>query len=76
MNFHYHYLQTTNLDTELELPEALHKGHSLDIAHGASQLDNAHLWLYVVFHGLLGHSLHPFLDGIGDMGNNWKGNGR
>lgn len=62
----------SHLHTELELAEALHEWHSLDVANSAAQLDNAHLRFDIVFHRLLGHPFHPFLDGVRDMGNNWR----
>lgn len=61
--------ESTDLNTELELTEALNERHALDVAHSATQFYDAHLGLDVVLDRLLGHSLHPFLDGVRYMGN-------
>jgi hypothetical protein len=52
------------LDPKLKLPESLDEGHSLNIADGAAQLYDAHLWFDVAFDRLLCNSLDPFLNGI------------
>lgn len=54
-----------------ERAHGLNKGRALDISDGASQLHDAHVGLLVgVVDGDLRDSLHPVLDGVGDVRDN------
>jgi hypothetical protein len=56
-------------DTELELAHSLDKRSRLDISHGASELNDADIrFLASVIHRNSGHTFHPILDSIRDMG--------
>ncbi len=55
------------------LPEGLDEGHALDVTDGAAKLDDANLRLLLVRAYRNGrHSLHPVLNGVGDVGNHLK----
>ena len=52
-----------------QLSQGLDKGHALHVADGAAKLDDAHVRLLArVVDGYAGNLLHPFLDGVGDVG--------
>jgi len=56
-------------DTELELTHGLNKRGRLDIADGTAELDDADIRLFTgIVHRDRSDTLHPVLDGIGDVG--------
>jgi hypothetical protein len=56
-------------DLELKLAEGLDEGHGLNVTHGPSKLDDAHVGRTVApIHRHLGHTLNPVLDGVGYVG--------
>ena len=50
------------------LPQSLDERHALDVSHGPSQLNDAHVGhAALAVDGQLGHALNPILDRIGDV---------
>ena len=53
---------------ELELPQGLNEGHGLDVSHGPTQLNDAHVWGAIPpVHRDPSDALNPVLDGVGDV---------
>ena len=57
-------------DAKLKLAESLNEGHALDVSDGSSQLDDADFGrIHLVADRNRRYFLHPFLYGVGDVGN-------
>lgn len=63
-----HAAEILPFNFELELAEGFHERHTLDVAYGAAQFDNAHLRLLVSTDWDMGYAVDPFLDGVCDVG--------
>lgn len=61
-----HEVDVTNFMAQL--PESLHERHALDVTDGTTELDDAHIGLFVgAIHRCPGDALDPVLYGIRDM---------
>lgn len=60
-------------NSELKLPEGLHERHPFNVADSSPELNDADFRLLaIISHGDLGNILHPVLDGIRDVWNNFQ----